>query len=399
MTQTNWIAYVGPFKFPYGQAASQRVHGIARSLSASGYHVVVGSGESSPTTPLVLEHKEGKGSVSYIGLGELPQAGASVITKSTQWVIKLGEQTVRWLDKQPTKPSHVIIYAPQAPMVFRLLKWCHRNGVSLIVDVVEWYDSRHVLGGPLSPLNISAKTALRILNPQCDGIITISSYLKDYYQGRGCRVLNIPPTLDVNEIGTGIINSNSSKQVLTLAYAGTPGKKDRIDNVIEALLQLDPGGNRVRLLIAGPSICDVLHLQPLRLRGFSKLPPCIEVLGAQPYKKALELVQNADFVPLLRPNLRYAQAGFPTKIPESLALGTPVICNLTSDLSSYIHDGIEGFICHDHSVAAFIEALERALKLTSHQHTEMRRAARKQAERSFDNRIYSRLLAEFLQGM
>jgi len=397
LAQPNWIAYVGPFKFPYGQAGSRRVHGIARSLSASGYHVVVGSGESSPAAPLVLEHKEGEGSISYLGLGEMPQEEASLISKSTSWFIALGERTVRWLNMQPTKPSHVIVYAPHTPMVFRLLKWCRRNGVSLIIDVVEWYDSWHVLGGPLGPMNLSIKTALRILNPQCDGIIAISSYLTDYYQDRGCRVLRIPPTLDVNEIGAGFSGSNSHKQVVSLAYAGTPGKKDRIDNVIDALLQLDPEGKRVRLLMAGPSISDVLDLWPLRSRDFSELPACIEVLGRQPYRKALELVQNADFMPLLRPTQRYAQAGFPTKVPESLAMGTPIICNITSDLSSYIHDGIEGFICHDHSVTAFTEALERALKLAPHQYLEMRRAARDQAEKSFDYRLYSEALAEFLQ--
>jgi glycosyltransferase involved in cell wall biosynthesis len=396
MTQLNWIAYVGPFKFPHGQAGSQRVHGIARSLVTAGYDVVIGSGESAPVAPVMMEHKEGQGRLSYLGLGELPQASASVIAKSIRWFVTLGERTVQWLDNQSIKPSHVIIYAAHASMVFRILKWCRRNGVSLIIDVVEWYDSWQVLGGPFSPFNISSKTALHILNPKSNGIIAISSYLTAYYQSRGCQALRIPPTINIEDFTFEIPDDLYSRQLITLAYTGIPGKKDRINNVIEALLQLDPEGKRVRFFIAGPNIRDILSLSSLRSRGISELPACIQVFGPQPHEKALELVQKADFMPLLRPDQRYAQAGFPTKVTESMAMGTPLICNLTSDLGEYISDGVEGFVCYDHSVEAFTEALERALIQTPQKRLEMRQAARKRAELSFDYRLYSVELARFL---
>ena len=79
----------------------------------------------------------------------------------------------------------------------------------------------------------------------------------------------------------------------------------------------------------------------------------------------IDLIKDADFVPLLRPQIvRYAQAGFPTKVPESLSLGTPIICNLTSDLGDFIRDESEGIICRDYSIDAFVEALENALTLS-----------------------------------
>ena len=91
------------------------------------------------------------------------------------------------------------------------------------------------------------------------------------------------------------------------------------------------------------------------------------------------------------------QAGFPTKVPESLAVGTSVICNLTSDLEDYICDGQEGLICADHTVNSFLIALNRAMRLTPEQKKAMRQAARKQAEQSFDYRNYADALSAFIQ--
>lgn len=395
MKQSDWIAYVGPFEFPSGQADTHRVHGIARSLTNAGHHVVICSGESVPVVPATLEPVDGQGSLSYVGLGELPMKNASAITKAMDYVAHLGKRTVQWLDQQPTKPSHVIIYGSHASLVLRLLRWCRRNGVALIVDVVEWFDSWHVLGGPISPLNISHRLALRVLNPRTDGIVAISSYLADFYRSRGCRVIRIPPTLDVTNTAHRLTADDG---VLTIAYAGFPGKKDLLGNIVEAVLNLDPEGKQLRLIIAGPEPEDILRLPQLRTIGLSSLPDSIVPVGLKTREQVLHIVRNADFVPLLRLPKRYAQAGFASKVPESLASGTPVICNITGDLGEYIHDGVEGFICSDYSVVAFVEALQRALATSMKARTEMRTFAREQAECSFDYRNYAERLSTFLRG-
>ena len=61
--------------------------------------------------------------------------------------------------------------------------------------------------------------------------------------------------------------------------------------------------------------------------------------GRIPYAEVKGKVADADFTVRLRPNKRYANAGFPTKVGESMACGTPVIANITSDLGKYIIDG------------------------------------------------------------
>lgn len=392
---SRWIAYVGPFRFPQGEAGSQRVYGIARSLVAAGYSVTVGSGEALPSEPIQMEEVE-SGGLFYLGLGEIPSRASSLAIKAIRWYATLGRRTIAWLDRQPILPVCVISCGDHAPLLLRLQTWCRRHNVPLISDVVEWYNSRHVQGGMLGPSNLSAKLTLRLLYPRSAGIIAISSFLENYYQRHGCHVLRIPPTLDVQHTKPNLSVRRHGMEGITLAYAGMMGKKDLMNNVIEAILQIDSTGRRVRLTMAGPEISAILALPALSSRGYSSLPDCVQVLGPQSHSRALDLVRNSDFMPLLRPRQRYAQAGFPTKIVESLAVATPVICNLTSDLGDYIHDGCEGLVCRDYSAESFAAALERAMSLTPGQRGVMRQLAREQAVRSFDYRAYAGQLDAFL---
>lgn len=398
MSDSGWIGYVGPFRFPEGEAGSRRVLGNALSIASVGYHVVVGSGEAQPESPKSMSGTDGSGSISYVGLGELLPSGTSGIAKSIRYLVTFGARTVRWLDTQSSLPQAVILYGGYSAYAFRLLAWCHRNRVPLIVDVVEWSDHRHVAGGALRLFYLveqaSVDFAMRRLFPRSNGIIAISSYLEDYYRNQGCRVVRLPPTLDVQSVPA---IADVSSGPLTLAYTGIPGKKDLLNDVIEAALRIDSTGQSIRLIVAGPRPEEIARFPAIRNRSLSALPGCIKALGRISNMQAIDAVRHADFTVLIRSPLRYAQAGFPTKVPESLAVGTPVICNLTSDLGDYIHDGQEGLICQGHTLDAIMTVMERAIQLSTKQKRSMRYAARAQAEHSFDYRNYVEVLKAFLQ--
>lgn len=392
MCSDSWIAYVGPFPFPWGQAGSRRMCGVARSLAESGHRVVVGGGDSLPLVETDLNEGEVVGRVRYLGLGESPRKSASLIQKFIQIFWSWGAKTVSWLDSQEIKPSHVFVYGGSAQYMLHLLPWCKRYGIPLIVDVVEWYDPRQMSGGVLGPFNLSAKFALRFLYPRCDGVVAISQLLADYYEAKGCPVVRVPPTVDVARIDVGCNAHNSSDGKLSLVYAGTPGKKDLLGNVIEAAASVDPLGIRLKLLIMGPTLKQVKEMM-----GGAELPVCVEVLGRIEQSLVAGYIKSSDFSVLLREPLHFANAGFPTKFVESMSNGTPVMANLTSDLGLYLHDGIEGLVCEDCSTEALVAVLNKALLLSPAELTAMRLAARNQAERSFDFRVYGKPLSNFLK--
>lgn len=364
--------------------------GIARALAENGYSVVLAGGSDSPLIEQNLNEGEPEGAIRYLGVGESPSPGMSSLRKLWRVLIEWGEKTVQWLDRQPVKPSHVIVYGGSAQYMLRLLPWCKRQGIPLIADVVEWYDPRQIKGGRFGPFYIGAQIALRYLYPRCDGVIAISSLLEDYYRRAGCEVVRIPPSLDV-QVDDKLFREKNSFDPLLLLYAGTPGRKDLLLNVIEAVEAVDPIGTRLQLKILGPTLAQLKASY-----GRSQLAPSIEVLGQVDQSEIAQYIRSADFTVLLRESARFTNAGFPTKLVESLANGTPAIINLTSDVGMYIREGVEGVICADSSVRALISAIERALELPGRQLRAMRYSAAEQARRSFDFRAHSRELHSFL---
>jgi len=379
------VVYVGPFGFPDGGAAARRILGNAQSLREAGYAVEIASGQMEGPAHYdgFPVHSLGERTAEHMGstLKRLLYAG-------------MGRKTVAWLDNLDSKPAAVILYSGYLPFFMRLLPWARQSGTPLIFDAVEWYDPPTALHWLRSPFYWNSEIAMRFLAHRTGNIIAISSYLERYFQKMGCRTVRVPPTLDTGKIRANL--EPAALAPLTLAYTGTAGHKDLFEVYLEALLALDPEGRRVRLRTAGPTVEEVLALPPLRARGARKLPGCVEVLGHVPHVEAMELTRSADFSVLVRHDARKSHAGFPTKVVESLSVGTPVICNLTSDLGSHIRDGETGLVSADSSPQALKRTLERAVALTLEDRRRMRVAARAEAETSFDYRRYVEPLSRFV---
>jgi glycosyltransferase involved in cell wall biosynthesis len=97
------------------------------------------------------------------------------------------------------------------------------------------------------------------------------------------------------------------------------------------------------------------------------------------------------------PEERYAKAGFPSKVVESLANSTPVLCNLSSDLGLYLRDGENAILASDHTPQAVALAMERAAGLSFEERKGMCEAAHNTAKVKFDYRQYQDALASLLK--
>lgn len=381
-----WIAYVGPFNFPWGQAGSRRVFGNAKSIVSAGYDVVVGSGDKFSSIKS-LETCEYSGStLSYLGLNELP-VSSGYLQRLWQHLFASGKNTSNWLSAQETKPEYVIIYGGLAAFGWHIYRWCKKNNVPVIADVVEWYDPSQMLGGRFGPFYLSANVAFHYLYPRFDGVIAISHYLADYFS-RYTPVVIVPPTLTVDpieETGTDISNC------LKLVYAGTPGKKDLLDKVVEAVSRVELLGVEIQLTVIGPSERDVI-----KMCGLQCLPNSVVVAGRVPQDRVAQLLKASDFSILIRDSLRFTNAGFPTKFVESLAAGVPVIANITSDLGSYLRDGSNGLEVGAPDISAIMNALLRAASLSVSERDLMKRNAKNDAKVFFSSDAYVQSFKQFL---
>ena len=66
--------------------------------------------------------------------------------------------------------------------------------------------------------------------------------------------------------------------------------------------------------------------------------------GLVPNDEIKQEIRKADATVLMRDVTVVTQAGFPTKVSESLCMGTPVITNATSDIAEYVKSGYNGVI-------------------------------------------------------
>jgi glycosyltransferase involved in cell wall biosynthesis len=394
------IAYNGIFQFPTGDAGAARVLGVAEALRQAG-HEIVFFGIEKEVRP---EDKLANGSYQYQGFTYVPSPipGVSNLAKLRRvWGQTTGSLILDRLGKWGfSRFDAVIVYQGSSPLLWRLKKLCDLHAVACLCDVVEWYDARQIVGGAMSPLRWDSEIRMRVMQPEIGWIIAISSYLEEYYrnyESKGCRTIRIPTLINLDDPLWQPVDNRAPGNSFRLVYAGKRGKKDLLGNVLKGVSIARAAGLDVIIELLGVSQQQVYGcLGPTADRELQTLGPGIVLSPRVERTKVPPILGAADFVPLLRPDQRFAHAGFPTKIVEALSLGVPVIANLTSDLGLYLKDGYNAFLCEDEAPATFARTLQRAASAREHW-VRMRDNARQTAKEHFDYRRYTVALSRFVE--
>lgn len=345
------IVYVVPHRL--GGAIQQRVLGVSKALlstSQVGEVLVLGVASTDPEIcfeGLSYEYTE---SLKF-GLPKHPFLKAARYLGRTKRTIKALSAMQR--------PDLILIYGGGAHFMGPIQAWSKRQGIAVAADMVEWYNSRDLPLGRFGPFALDNYLMMSRVAPRCDGVIAISKFLEGHFRGAGkSEVIRIPPL--VESITRKNKALNPPKARVEFAYCGTPGKKDRLDLVIQSAISLDPNGETLRLTIAGPSPREVADLA-----GVSELPRVINAVGRLSPSLSEEVVRNADWVPLVRDVRRSSNAGFPTKVAEAMSVGTPVLTNRTSDLGELLSDGDNGLLIEVPDLQSTRATMQRALSLSS----------------------------------
>lgn len=270
--------------------------------------------------------------------------------------------------------------------------------VPLIVNSVEWYEKDNSrFDGLLGKIRfIENRIALMYYHVKMRNIIAISSLLSDYYSSKKCNVITIPTIVDMNEYANVHYDEDVRKNIV-IAYAGSPARKDYIGNAIIALTLLDENERKaIEMHFYGADI-ESFRIAGLSAELLEKVRDNVVYHGRVPYESVKNAIGNADFTILLRPNKRYANAGFPTKVGESMACGTPIIGNITSDLGKYYIDGKNAVVCEDETPEACANAIKRCIALSVKERKNMREEAKDTANIFFNYERYSEGLISFTE--
>lgn len=373
------------YKYPDGDAGSIRHHAFAKLFLSLGYEVTVaGAGESTNFRFLKYD------GIHYTSFRH---ASGSVISRMMNIIGYKSRLKNLILNN---KDIHTVLLndIPYSALKY-LKKYAAQHHIKLLYDSVEWYSPEQFAYGKRNIFYyLKEKYNTKWIDPQFS-VLSISKYLENHFKSRNIKTIRIPAILDVNAVSCEKhINTNKT----VILYAGSPEKKDNLREIIGGCLLLAPDEiSQIELRLAGVSKDQLLSGCGISASAIEKCGDCLVIYGRLPHDKVMELLAEADFTVLLRPpDLRYAKAGFPTKIVESLACGTPVLCNITSDLNDYLTDGQNSIIVESCTAEAFAVAVKKALRLTPEQKADMSISARRCAEENFDYRLYKEEIKRIL---
>jgi glycosyltransferase involved in cell wall biosynthesis len=286
----------------------------------------------------------------------------------------------------------LVVDIPLNALLF-IKRLARKNNIMLIHDSVEWYSPEQFKLRKFALPYILKDLYNRFFIDKDFKVIAISKYLEKHYIERGIETARIPVILDIDSISC---EKRTCDGKLTILYAGSPGKKDYLKEVIEGIALLNKNIiDIIDLRVIGINKNQLIDMCGVSQQALDKLGNSLNAVGRVPRESVLKNLEEADFTVLMRsPDKRYAKAGFPTKVVESLASGTPVICNITSDLGDYIRDGENGIVVKECSAEALLIAVKSALDLTFEQRKIMYKNARKCAEECFDYRLYTNSIRE-----
>ena len=371
-------------KYPDGDAGSIRQEKLAQMLQDLGYEVlVVGMGIS--TAGEVREKNE----VSYLSLRRESDS------KLDKVLTHLGYWKKLKIVMDSYEPDMVLVDDLGNARMKRLKKYCKKHKINLVHDSVEWYSPEQFKYGKYSYSYREKDRMNRKVIDQNFRVIAISRYLEKYFSDKGIKCVYIPIVIAETDLKG---EKKIAEDYVAFTYAGQPGKKDYLDVMMRAFALLNDNNlKKVRLNIVGCTE-DQLRVSGLEAEVIDRLRDCCTFYGRVSHNSVLSILEKTDFSLLLRdPEKRYAKAGFPSKMVESLSRSTPLICNLTSDMDKYLRDGINSMIVKGSDAEAMKLTLERALALEVEERKTLQKNAMKCAQDYFLTTKYLPALKNFLE--
>jgi glycosyltransferase involved in cell wall biosynthesis len=380
------ILYTGAFRFPDKDAASQRVLNIGKIFRKVGYDVTFfGWEKKERPEDLLNTGKYCYKGFEYSSQFELDREIKNPLLKLKSFIFR-GSTTIRNIKNyiKQNEIDCIIAYNSNSYFLYQLFRLTKKNNIKLVCDCTEWYEGDHLPGGKYGLANFDNNFRIKIIYPLLKNVIVISSFLENYLNKKGCNTIKIPPLVDLSESRWNLNNEDNltdfGNDKLKIIYAGNPGRKDLLQPFFDALNIINKTNIRMEFMIVG------VKKETIRMNYFSEmkdLPLYINCVGRVSLEEVSFFYGKADFSILLRENKRYANAGFPTKLVESLTFGVPIITNNTSDIMEFIKDGINGVVLPENSVKSIVECFNKLLNITEDNLLKMSEKSRQCSEKSF----------------
>lgn len=390
--------YTGYFRFPNGDAAASRVLNNVRLLRDLGHDVFVVSFGGTHRTEDASEDGYRYDGIRYVNTCDID---THTIKERLLRYVAPAPNAMKIIKDNIEKYDGIISYNPTAPLNTRLRKLCKSKGLHYIIDLTEWPAYNEMPGGRLFPIYWQSEFNFRKIQKKVHNFIPISTFIRDYYDD-GNHLL-LPPLIDVNDKKWSVFQKITDSRIekfegIRIVFAGTPGKKDLLGNLIAALCAILPEYPNFQLIVAGVDINSGRQYFS-NPKDFECFADNFVFLGRIPQELVPSIYHISDFSAIIREPTRKTMAGFPTKMAESMASGCPILLNYTSDLAQYAIDGQNAVVIPDYTIDSIKSGLKRISQFSDDDIKRMKNNALNIGKSAFDYRNYKAKAESFIRSL
>lgn len=239
-----------------------------------------------------------------------------------------------------------------------------------------------------------------VVLPHADHVFVQSERMRKEMAGRGvasAKMTPVPMGVDIEDIRPDVLRPADDPRLVgrrVLVYLGTQNRQRRIEILFEMLALVKKKVPDVLLVLVGDTE-NQAHRNWLRQQSvLAGVSENVLWTGWLPIKEGWRYIMASEVGLSPFPRGFLLDSASPTKVPEYLALGIPVVCNDNPDQESVIGIGSRSAgYCVPYTAEGFADAVLAILNVDDERRKEMRSAGRDYVTQHRDYRMLGKKLA------
>jgi glycosyltransferase involved in cell wall biosynthesis len=387
------VLFLLPASYPEGPASAKLIQRLAFGLEASGVACEVLCFDKSLSG--AREWRRDSCGVAYFGV----KLSRKKVGRLLQGVSLARQFRSRVRDAVAQRGvTHVWVYNPSWFLWRHVVRSCRASQTVVIAHLVEWWQFQVHLG----QIYFDQQMFLRFCRPYLDGIVGISSLWVKFAQEHKVPAIRVPVPCPVTA-QTALYPLQTSPRksgAFTLIYSGQLYRRDMPEVMLGAIRTVMMQDRSINMVVLGKTdawpesraFCKAVAGDPqLRNR--------VTITGYLSECAYAQHLERADAFLLLHADSWESRACFPTRLPEYLSTGKPVIVSGVGDIPQYLRNEIDALVL---SPGNTVEELASAILRLAHDpelSARLGAAGRVRALEHFSPVKLGQRLQKFLDGL